>query len=116
MHHTSTEKPMQCRAAIMLLRLLYQISGKYAMRSLRLLESCADGAPVRRAPLRRERPYAGGTPARGAPLRGEHPCAGSAKGARPPLWTPAMLRIACTACGRGKGRLSKNDKHKKRKG
>jgi len=55
MHHTSTEKPMQCRAVIMLLRLLYQISGKYAMRSLRLLGSCADGAPVRRAPLRGER-------------------------------------------------------------
>ncbi len=31
------------------------------------------------------------------------PYAGSAKGARPPLWTPAMLRIACAACGRGKG-------------
>ena len=76
---------MQCRAVIMLLRLLYQISGKYAMRSLRLLESCADGAPVRRAPLRRERPYAGGTPARGAPLRGGHPYVGSAPTRGAPL-------------------------------
>ncbi len=39
----------------------------------------------------------------GRALTCTRPYAGSAKGARPPLWTPAMLRIACAACGRGKG-------------
>ncbi len=53
------------------------------------------------------RPYAGS----GRALPCTRPYAGSAKGARPPLWTPAMLRIACAACGRGKGQLSQNDKH-----
>ena len=88
---------MQCRAVIMLLRLLYQISGKYAMRSLRLLGSCADGAPVRRAPLRGERPYAGSAPTRGAPLRGERQ-----RGASAPLDTrDAAHRLYRLRAGKG---------------